>query len=489
MLMMRSSSKSTRWDANDFFLEKKTTTHTVKPHVSQAVDSSGARGQMRIVVDTALNIGSAEYANMGDVAMLQVGVRRLQRLWPSARIEVLTESPPNLALFCPGAKFLPRAGRDVWIGNHAIIGGFDRLLPRTASVGLSDLSRAWRLRNPLTYRLLVDLRLTIRDRSNVRLDVDAFLEAMKHADLFLVCGAGGFTDDTRAWNISTLNTLDEAIQRKIPVAMFGQGLGPLSDPEVVERARKSLPKVSLLTLRGGRGSSGIAQSLGVNSSQILTTGDEAVEIAYEAREGEPGQAVGVNLRVASYSNVNGDMIERLRPVLHEFARRHNVPLIPVPIAFHAWASDHVTIRRLLQGFDDHSDGGITLDTPLKVIRQVGRCRIVVTGAYHAAVFAMAQGIPVVGLSASEDYTAKFLGLEDQFGLGCETVFLGASDASARVAAAVEKAWQMAEKVRLPMQEAARRQIALSQGAYERMRENLTLRGSKHRLEHWSYLSR
>ena len=94
-----------------------------------------------------------------------------------------------------------------------------------------------------------------------------------------------------------------------------------------------------------------------------------------------------------------------------------------------------------------------------------------TGAYHAAVFALSQGIPVVGISASDDYTAKFLGLEDQFGVGCETVLLGASGASEKLAGALERAWQLAEKVRVPLQEAARRQIALSQGAYERIAEN------------------
>jgi polysaccharide pyruvyl transferase WcaK-like protein len=140
----------------------------------------------------------------------------------------------------------------------------------------------------------------------------------------------------------------------------------------------------------------------------------------------------------------------------------------VPIAFHAWASDHVTITKLLEGFDDDSDGGIQLDTPAKVIRQIARCRILVTGAYHAAVFALSQGVPVVGLSSSDVYTAKFLGLEDQFGVGCETVFLGASDASQRLEAAVESAWQSAERVQLPLQEAARSQIALSQEAYERV---------------------
>ena len=195
----------------------------------------------------------------------------------------------------------------------------------------------------------------------------------------------------------------------------------------------------------------------------------------DAKEKEPGHAIGINLRIASYSNISGEIIDALRPVLHKFARRYNVPLIPLPIAFHAWASDHLAIRQLLQGFDDQSDGGVTLDTPLKVIQQVGRCRIVVTGAYHAAVFALAQGIPVVGLSASDDYTAKFLGLEDQFGLGCETVFLGAPDASEKLAAAAEKAWQSAEKVRLPLQEAARRQIALSQEAYEKIKEKFAFK--------------
>ena len=307
----------------------------------------------------------------------------------------------------------------------------------------------------------------------IRPDVNAFLEAMEYADLFVVCGAGGFTDATRQWNISTLDSIEEANRRKIPVVMFGQGLGPLSDREVLAQARKILPKVSVFTLRGGRGGSAVAQSLGLSSSRTLTTGDEAVEIAYEGREKDLGSAVGINLRVASYSNVNGDMVDGLREVLHELARRHNAPLLPVPIAFHAWASDHLAIQRLLQGYDDHSDGGVTLDTPLKVIRQIGRCRIVVTGAYHAAVFALSQGIPVVGLSASDDYTAKFLGLEDQFGLGCETVLLGEPDPSERVAAAIERAWQSAENVRLPLQEAARRQIAQSQGAYERVKENIT----------------
>jgi polysaccharide pyruvyl transferase WcaK-like protein len=423
---------------------------------------------VRIVIDTALNTGTAEYANVGDVAMLQVGVRRLQALWPSAWIGVLTESPTNLALCCPGANPLPRAGRDLWVRDDGLFGGFSRVLPRTAARGVSRLSTALRLRCPDVFRRLMHLRLDIRDRENARPQVDAFLEAMDHADLFVVCGAGGFTDSSRAWTISTLNTIEEAVRRKVPVVMFGQGMGPLKSFHLRRRARKILPKVSLLSLRGGRGGQKLAESFGFNPARLLITGDEAVELAYEARVRQAGDAVGINLRIASYSNVSGDTIDKLRRVLHEFARRHHAPLIPVPIAFHAWARDHVSIQQLLKGFDDHSDGGIKLDTPIKVIQQVGRCRIVVTGAYHAAVFALSQGIPVVGLSASDDYTANFLGLEDQFGLGCETVFLDAADVADRLTTAIEKSWQSAEKIRLPLQEAALRQIESSRSAYKKI---------------------
>jgi len=430
---------------------------------------------MHILVDTALNNGLAEYSNLGDVAMLQVAYQRLRELWPSASIEVLTESSTNLALFCPEAKPLPRSGRDLWVGENAILGGFERLLPPGASLASAGFSRSFRLRYPAAFRLLTHLRLAIRDRRNVRPSVNSFLVSLKHADLFVVCGAGGFTDSTREWNISTLNTVEEAIQRNVPVVMFGQGMGPLNDLRVQCRARKVLPKVRLLSLRGARGGQAVAERLGVNPSQLVTTGDEAVELAYNARARESGHAVGINLRVASYSNVHQRVIERLRPNLHNFARAHKVPMLPIPIAFHAWANDHLTIQQLLKGFDDHSDGGINLDTPLKVIEQAGRCRFVVTGAYHAAVFALSQGIPIVGLSASEDYTAKFGGLQDQFGLGCEIVQLDKPDVCEQLASAMERTWKSADQVRLPLQESARRQIELSRGVHERVKKNLSFR--------------
>jgi colanic acid/amylovoran biosynthesis protein len=433
---------------------------------------------MRVIVATGLNAGAAEYKNMGDVAMLQVAVARLLSLWPHARVEVLTESPSNLARYCPGARPLPRAGCTCWVGDRVLLGRYHQFLPKWASVRLSVLKHTLGLRWPKTLQLLIRLRLGIRDGNNRRKDFKVFLEALNNSDLLVVCGSGGFADSCREWNLSILGTMGAAIRRGILVAMFGQGMGPLNDPLVLSRAGRVLPRVTLITLRGNRGGLPLLESIGVAPARVLTTGDEAIELAYAARVKEPGSAVGINLRVASYADVKTDTIEKVGSVLQEFARRHGAALLPIPIAFHECALDHETIRRLLAGFDDESDGGLLLDTPLMLIKQTARCRIVVTGAYHAAVFALAQGIPVVCLSNSPYYLAKFQGLEDLFGVGCAIVMLGESDLPRRLATAIERTWNSADAVRLPLLQSALHQVEASREAYQRVKDLLNSEASQ-----------
>ena len=104
-----------------------------------------------------------------------------------------------------------------------------------------------------------------------------------------------------------------------------------------------------------------------------------------------------------------------------------------------------------------------------LIEQTARCRVVVTGAYHAAVFALAQGIPVVCLSNSPYYQTKFEGLEDLFGRGCAIVGLSDPDLRGRLTIAIERAWDSAEAVRSPLLQSARSQIERSQTAYQRVK--------------------
>ena len=421
---------------------------------------------MRIIVVTGLNEGEAEYKNMGDVAMLQAAVDRLRASWPEATIEVLTDSPFNLARYCPGAQPLPRAGCASWVENRILPGRFQHLLPKWTSARLGVLKQVIGRRWPFLLEYLIHRRLSLRSGNNQCVDFNHFMEALDNADLLAVCGAGGFADSCQKWNLFVLGTMEAAIRRGIKVVMFGQGMGPLSDPVVLSRAKEVLPEVALITLRGGRGGLELLESMGVPSSRVLTTGDEAVELAYKARTKEPGIAVGVNLRVAPYADVNVGVVGQVRSVLQEFARRQQVPLLPIPIASHDYANDHQAIRHLLAGFDDDSDGGVSLTSPQMLIKQAARCRVVVTGAYHAAVFALAQGIPVVCLSNSSYYLAKFQGLEDLFGVGCAIVTLSEPHLQQRLMTAIEEMWNAADSVRSPLLHSALRQIEARRDAYQ-----------------------
>jgi polysaccharide pyruvyl transferase WcaK-like protein len=427
---------------------------------------------MRIIVATGLNAGVAEFKNMGDVAMLQSAVDCLLSCWPDAQVQVLTDSPADLALYCPHAKALSRSGCQCWVGDRILLGRLQDFLPDWGRYQFSLFRRFLGRKFPRLLESAIRLRLALWDREGRRENFLAFLEALRNAELLIVCGSGGFADSCQDWNLFVLGTMEAAIQHGVPVAMFGQGMGPLKDSVTISRAKEVLPKVTLISLRGTRGGEALLENLGVKSEKSPTTGDEAIEPAYRARETQPGSAIGVNLRVATYSGVSTPLLEQVGAVLQRFARERKIALVPVPITFHQYAPDHQAIQRLLAGFDNETDGGLSLDTPLKVIKQVARCRIVVTGAYHAAVFGLAQGIPAVCLSNSSYYLAKFQGLQDLFGAGCSVVSLNEADWPRKLAAAIDASWSSAESLRHHLLQSAVRQIENRRAGYQRLKDLL-----------------
>ncbi len=300
---------------------------------------------MRIVIATALNSGEAEYQNMGDVAMLQAAVTRLSSLSPEAHIDVLTDSPSNLSRFCPGASPLPREGCVCWIEDGVILGRYHQSLPKWLSAWLSAVKRSIGIRWPTMVEQLTLLKLRFRDPRGYRGSLSRFIEAQKKCDVMVVCGAGGFADSCREWNLFALAVMGTAIKRGKTVVMFGQGIGPLSDPYVLSWARHVLPRVTLIALRGTKGGQELLQAVGVHPARIVTTGDDAIEPANSVKLPAMRNAIGINLRVAFYSDVKTNSVAKVGSVLQEFARLQHADLLPIPIAFHEYARDHETILK------------------------------------------------------------------------------------------------------------------------------------------------
>ena len=426
-----------------------------------------ARSVRRVIVETGLGKGPGEYGNVGDISMLQVCVGRLHELFPQARIQVLTDSAENLARFCPQAEALDNRGRVLWFGKGVLLGKHGGSAPGWMVRVFVGMKVALRLRFPSLLQRILLQRLQRRNRKEDAAAVTALASALQEADLFVMCGAGGFYDGIREWSLDILDLLETFIQRNTPAVLLGQGFGPIIDPLVLKRAAEVLPKVDLITIRGGRGSRDLLLQLGVPDSKIENTGDEALELAYNARSPQRGQGLGINMRFAGSSGTDEHDVALVKDAVQQFVRERAASLVPVPIAIHALLRDDLAIKSIFDGSGQEADGGANIDSPLKAIQQISRCRMIVTGAYHAAVFALAQGIPVVALAKSPYFAGKMLGLEDQFGEGCQTVLLQEANVTEILKKAMENAWMNADRLRGHLLETTLRQIASSQSSYRR----------------------
>ena len=424
---------------------------------------------MRILVEP----GCFDCLNMGDVAMLQVLVNRLHELWPNATIQVPADLPEErLLAHCPTAQPIDAVGRYIWFQDGCLFSPLHRLAPDSRAVSILDLERTVRSRYPALLAKLLRIKTKLLRRDSGSLS--SFLEAVREADLIVVAGQGSINDIFHAHALNVLDVLGMAIRRRIPTAMFSQGLGPLNNPRVRTRAQEILPAVNVLALREGRTALSLLDSLGIDSSQVTVTGDDAIEHAYNERPKELGHAIGINVRVSGYSNVGDELLAKIRSVLTRVAKRHGAPIVPVPISIGDEISDAGNIQQLVGDYEGYEGGG-KFGNSLQVIRQVGRCRVVFAGSYHAAVFALAQGIPTVCLANSEYYFNKFSGLAEQFGAGCR-VITNDSQFPEKLESALEEAlddaFSQAESERPLLLRTAAKQIAASRAAYRALYDQI-----------------
>jgi colanic acid/amylovoran biosynthesis protein len=422
---------------------------------------------VNILVDSC----SYNCQNAGDLAMLTVAVSRLRELWPSAAIAVVTNAPALVARHCGVVGTVPVRGRRLLL-EERLLGPVSRRLPGAVASRCASFERELLLRRPRVVAASVKLKAVFTGR-DVR-DVDAFLDAIDAADLVVVNGAGIITDAFRDQALGILTTLELAQRRGTPTALVGQGLGPIHDLELRERAARTLRGARLVAVRESLSGPPLLASLGVDPGKVVVTGDDAIELAYRADAEDEGRVVcaapwriGVNLRIAPYADIAPELLPTLRELLRRAAHTYDARLVPIPIAHHGGGMDVDTLRTLLEGIGD-GDGGAALQTPSQVIARIGGCRVVVTGSYHGAVFALSQGIPAVAIVKSRYYLAKMAGVAHEFGAGCHIVSLDDGDMAAALTGAISRAWEEADTVREPLLRAAADQIRRGRSAYARL---------------------
>jgi polysaccharide pyruvyl transferase WcaK-like protein len=396
---------------------------------------------MRILVDQS----GYELLNVGDVAMLQSCIIRLQRLWPEAEIMVIVRGLERLSAYSEGSLAIERSS-----GLRLL-----KLIPRR-------YIPVWESASPYFSAWLGRRHSSSSKPRSV-------VQAVEAADIVVAAGGGYITDAFWLHATGVLGVLSLAQRLGKPTAMFGQGIGPINLRGLRIQARTVLPKLAALTLREEKAGPELALSLGVAPDVVSTTGDEALELIDTTVVPE-GHALGVNMRVASYAGVDPVAAAAIGGLLLESADDLKAPIVALPVSRGPAGEDLCAIRALLRLGDSRVDLMLNeLVTPAALMGAAASCRVIVTGSYHAAVFGLAQGVPTIGVTKSAYYDAKFAGLQALFPGACTVVSLDQADCAVRLRTAIQEAWQLPAGVRAAARDSAVRQRSAGRAAYERFR--------------------
>jgi polysaccharide pyruvyl transferase WcaK-like protein len=443
---------------------------------------------MKILLDQAVY----DQRNKGNVALLQSAISRLSGLWPQAEIYVLTEAPYSLKLYCPnvhpvgvfpGQNYLMQTRKFDLLG-WAVMRFILRWLlefreeiwhryPNLSSGGWLRNSKTKLVQNnspePESLSGIVNAKPKVEAGTDIQVSDDV-VKAIQQADIVITTGGGYLCDADKHYTAQVFKTLEMAVGLGKPTFMVGQGVGPLHDPDLRARLKKVLPCVDLILIREPKVARPLLESLDVNQDKVIMTGDDAVEMAYRVRTTKWGKSLGVNLRLARYTEVDQAFINRIRSVVHKCAQKKDAPLLALPTSSGIEESDLEYIRQILDGYKNAKTDWRRYEQPMDLIHKIAKCRVVVTGSYHPAVFALSQGIPVIGLVKSKAYVDKFSALQDEFGPALTLIHLDDKNLDENLGEAIESAWMTAREVREPLVTAAAQLSRMAQSGYDRIYE-------------------
>jgi len=401
---------------------------------------------VRILVDQS----GYDLLNIGDVAMLQACVSRLQRQWPDAEIMVIAYEPGRLESYCPGAIAISRPLADLALLRH---------VPRRS---LLASEQAWKIVAPYLSGRFGRGRIVHGRPATV-------IEAVQAADLVVASG-GGYITDSWWWHAAGVLSLLSLAQRLgKPTAMFGQGIGPIGRRTLRLQAGTVLPSLKVIGLREDRIGLDLVLSLGMSPDTVTTTGDDALELMCDGAAAE-GNALGVNVRVSGYAGVEPATAAAVGDLVLEAAAALQAPIVGLPVSRYAADADIAALRAVFNRAS-HSAGIVLNDiaSPEALLSAAARCRAIVTGSYHTAVFGLAQGVPAVCLTKSSYYEAKFGGLRALFPGACFGVPLDAPDYATQLSAAIQQAWRLPDSTRATTRDTAVRLRDAGRAVYAQFR--------------------
>lgn len=246
-----------------------------------------------------------------------------------------------------------------------------------------------------------------------RLNPSKVLAAMRRTQM-LILGGGGLIQDVTSLRslLYYLGLIWTARRLRLPVTIYGGGIGPVTTAAGRRLARAILPQVDLLALRDQL-SLDAALSLGVPDAQVALTADPAFSLHRSPDSaGAPGPAALAALAALARAGVPGDRADRLlgwalkAPVSAEDERAFGeaigrvaaeTGLFPVLLPFHP-EQDLAMLDRLARVAGTECAVLRDVREPALLQEVVSALTAVVAMRLHGVIFAVAAGVPCVALS-------------------------------------------------------------------------------------------
>lgn len=386
--------------------------------------------------------------NVGDLVMLRLTAQRILTHFPNAHINIVTRDNRRLAQFIDNVHGIAPAD---WNAVY-------QRSPKLRRMKRALRSFAFALTRKFTKQDK-ELEKWVRHSGSTSRSSWNFISRLYHADAVIASGGGYMNDHFVADAVRILRTFELAQKMGKKTAMFGQGFGPAMDDRLLAIAKKVLPALDLIAIRDGAGSLQFLRNLGVDMSRVIVTGDDALEPASALTPGFHENILGLNVRVAWYSGFDDTTAKLFCQAVAKEAEKLNADIRAIGIGISKREYDAGRVKAFIPYAAEPQ-----ADTPEGVIQAVGKCRLMVTGSFHTAVFALAQGIPAVAAVNSDYYAEKFHGLAKQFGSALRIV--PAAD-FVKLRQAIHDLWQPDTARTKELHAKTHAQISLSQQAYEK----------------------
>lgn len=372
--------------------------------------------------------GSYVFDNVGDVAMTQVAVSRLREAFLDAELRLFAAS--QALLEAHGLGDTTAISEQPWFVWSAAVSRWQERVPLRALRRLPDERPSAFLRLARPSRMVSDHRAAA-----------ALVDEITRSDLVVMPGQGTMHDgsDRRARRVAALALCACAL--RVPFVAVGQGIGPLQDRALARRVSEALGSVHGLGVRDPGASADTVAALGLDDARWRVTGDDAIEAALgHQRAGAPdGDRIGVSLRDNRAAGVPDDLPAAIGRVIGTVRPGTGVDLISM-MEKTGGISDSTFLAAV-----DPGHGVDAVAHPARAdaaLAALAGCRVVITGTYHAAVFAQTLGVPVVCLAATPYYVQKMRGVLDQFGgRGGTLLDPSAEGFEQDLAAAIEHWWE------------------------------------------------